>query len=127
MTTYKARCTNGIFEHVRTVSVSKKLKYLPYAQAGIRVISPNCVQLVSYETVVIEIDRGWLFVNGLYSMTTRRHISAFVKEWLPGLTYRDIKNLYENGQKLNIHTGEIALDFETVTTPANIPTVSFVA
>lgn len=127
MTTYKAHCINGVFEHVSTVCVTKKLKYLPCAQAGIRVIAPNCVQLVSYETVVIEIDRGWLFVNGLYSMTTRRHISAFVKEWLPGLTYQDIKYLYENGQKLNIHTGEIALDFETVTLPANVPTVSFVA
>lgn len=127
MTTYKARCTNGIFEHVRTVSVSKKLKYLPYAQAGIRVISPNCVQLVSYETIVIEIDRGWLVVNGLYSMSTRRHISAFVKEWLPGVTYQDIKALFENGEKLNIHTGEIAPKRKKVINPSNVPAVSFVA
>ena len=100
---------------------------MPYAQAGIRIKSNDRVELVSYETVVIEIDRGWLVVNGLYSMSTRRHISAFVKEWLPGVTYQDIKALFENGEKLNIHTGEIAPKRKKVINPTNVPDVSFVA
>ena len=62
--------------------------------------------LVSYTTTVIEITSdGWLYVNGLYSMTTRKHIGWFMR--LLGLSYQTAKTLYENRQILNLETGEI--------------------
>lgn len=62
--------------------------------------------LQSYNTIVAEIDsNGWLLINGLYSMTTRKHIGWFMHEI--GLTYQDAKNLYNDSMKMNIYTGEI--------------------
>lgn len=62
--------------------------------------------LISYSTTVAEVDStSWLYINGLYSMTTRKHLGWFMR--LLGLTYQDAKRLYENGEKLNLLTGEI--------------------
>jgi hypothetical protein len=64
---------------------------------------PNA--LISYSTTVAEVtaDR-WLYINGLYSMTTRKHLGWFMR--LLGLTYQDAKDLYNRGWKLNLDTGE---------------------
>lgn len=66
---------------------------------------PNA--LISYNTTVAEItaDR-WLYINGLYSMTTRKHLGWFMR--LLGLTYQDAKALYEKGEKMNLTTGQTA-------------------
>ena len=65
---------------------------------------PNA--LISYSTTVAEVDStSWLYINGLYSMTTRKHLGWFMQ--LLGLTYQDAKRLYENGEKLNLLTGEV--------------------
>ena len=62
--------------------------------------------LVSYTTTVIEITSdGWLYVNGLYSKTTRKHIGWFMR--LLGMTYQDAKALYEDGMTYNVNTGEV--------------------
>jgi len=105
MTHYTAHCSNGYFSYDRIVYVSKRLDSMPAAQAGI-IERKNGVQLVSYETIVAEIENGWLHVYGTFSNTTRRHIGAFMKEFAPGYTYQDAKRCYEKDIELNIHTGE---------------------
>ena len=84
-----------------------KLSNHPYAQCSVR-NSNGWTILASYETDVIIIDNeGWLYVNGLYSVTTRKHIGYFLKEYAPGMTYQAAKNLYENNECCNIYSGEI--------------------
>ena len=85
-----------------------KLKNHPYAQCSVRVNPDGSVVFKSYTTVVIYINKdGWLYVNGLYSATTKKQIGYFLKEYVPFLNYYDIKILYYNKCALNIHTGEI--------------------
>ena len=62
--------------------------------------------LKSYNTMVIEINQwGWMRVNGLYSMTTRKHIGWFMKHI--GSSYQMAKQLYEDNKVMNIYTGEV--------------------
>ena len=85
----------------------KKLKYMPYAQA--KVYQDNTMTaLISYQTDVLYITDHWLRCTGLYSMTTRRHISAFLKEYLPNVSFQTIKTLASTGFQLNLLTGEVA-------------------
>lgn len=83
----------------------RKLKKMPYANATIIENDSKNINLISYVTTVIEIKDGWLQVNGLYSMTTRRHISNFMREF--GFSYQLAKQLYEDKMALNIFTGEV--------------------
>lgn len=84
-----------------------KLKNHPYAQCSVRVLIDGSLVFTSYSTDVIYIDKdGWLYVSGLYSATTRKQIGYFLKEYVPDLTYQDIKSLYYNKRVLNIYTGE---------------------
>lgn len=77
-----------------------------YAQTYVRIFDDDTVQLVSYVTTVIEIDpEGWLHVNGLYSMTTIKHIGWFMRE--RGMTYQLAKQLYHDRKDMNIYTGEV--------------------
>ena len=79
----------------------------PYAQAKIARRDDGAIALVSYQTTVIAIDPdGWMTVGGLYSMTTRKHIGAFMRE-IANLDYHTAKLCYERGWELNIRTGEI--------------------
>ena len=72
----------------------KKLSSMPYAQAHVE-ISPNgTIALFSYTTMVCQVDTdGFVLVTGLYSMTTRKHISAFMREF--GMDYCIAKECYE--------------------------------
>ena len=77
-----------------------------YAATYVRIFDDNTVQLVSYTTTVIEITPdGWLSVNGLYSMTTIKHIGWFMRE--RGFTYQLAKQLYKDNKLFNIYTGEV--------------------
>lgn len=77
-----------------------------YAQTYVRIFEDGTVQLVSYTTTVIEITSdGWMTVNGLYSMTTIKHIGWFMRE--RGMTYQLAKQLYNDNMKMNIYTGEV--------------------
>ena len=85
-----------------------KLKNHPYAQCYVRVLIDGSVVFTSYSTDVIYIDKdGWLYVSGLYSATTRKQIGWFLNEYVPALSYQDIKSLYYNNRVLNIYTAEI--------------------
>lgn len=62
--------------------------------------------LKSYNTVAVIIDAdGWLTVNGLYSMTTIKHIGWFMRAI--GYSYQFAKALYNDGEKYNVFTGEL--------------------
>jgi hypothetical protein len=84
-----------------------KLSAMPYAQAFVYRNAEYATVLRSYQTDVAYIDSyGWLVVNGLYSMTTRKHIGAFVKEYAK-ISFQLAKKFYEDGMKYNIFTGEV--------------------
>ena len=84
----------------------KKLNSLPYGQAEVYEYANGDLDLISYRTCVIKVRNGWLECTGLYSRTTINHIGKFMREYGFG-TYYTAKNLYMNGLKMNIHTGEI--------------------
>lgn len=86
----------------------KKLKEIPYGQAFVEIDKEhNNIYLWSYRTLVAKVENGWLTINGLYSMTTRKHIGAFMREYCKS-TYQMAKQLYEDGYMLDIDTGEVA-------------------
>lgn len=86
----------------------RKLSRMPFAQCGVNFDEHGGIKLVSYSTVVIDIDpMGWLVCTGTYSQTTRKHISAFLKEYAPNIGYYDAKGCFENKMTINIHTREV--------------------
>jgi hypothetical protein len=88
--------------------ITKKtnLKTMPYAQATVTIFENNDMILRSYTTDVIIISDGWMSCTGTYSQTTRRHISAFMREYNFG-DYQLAKFLYQEKIKINIYTGEV--------------------
>ena len=96
---------NGYFI-IDTTAYEEPLYFLPYAQAYIKRYD-GYVELWSYLTHVATIKwyaskSGVCFTTiecyGLFSATTRRHISAFAKQF--GLKYHDFKSAYEQGDAL---------------------------
>ena len=91
----------------------KKLKTMPYAQAHIEIID-DTQYLYSYYTLVatVRTENGekWIRCYGLYSATTRKHISAFAKE--NGLQFTDFKSIAGNSYEMNMSTGEVIFDGE---------------
>ena len=87
--------------------IKRKLAKMPSANAHVEIGDDGSIVLVSYVTKVVIIDKdGWMTVTGLYSPTTRRHISRFMDEY----TYYDYyfaKKLCEDGVRYNIKTGEV--------------------
>jgi len=81
-----------------------KFKEHTSAQASINYYTDGTVALQSYQTIVVEVRENWIKVNGLYSATTRKHIGWFAKMF--NLTYRDLKQLYEDSKIYNMSTGE---------------------
>ena len=77
-----------------------------YARTYVREWEDGTTELVSYTTTVIEITPdGWMTVNGLYSMTTIKHIGWFMRE--RGYSYQLAKHLYTHNLKMNVRTGEV--------------------
>lgn len=92
--------------------IIKKLNTMPYAQAHTETID-GIQYLFSYNTLVAtyrkdDDDGTWIRCNGLYSATTRRHISAFARQ--NGLTFKDFKDIAGEPYELNIDTGEVITD-----------------
>lgn len=86
----------------------KKLSAMPYAQAHVEINGDGDICLFSYVTLVAWIDRdGWCGCTGTYSQTTRKHISAFAKEYAAPLDYYSFKKAYEGAYVVNCHTGEV--------------------
>ena len=88
--------------------MEKKLAKMPYAQAKVIIMDNGAIVLRSYYTDVALIQAdGWLSINGLYSATTRKHIGAFMREYV-NAGYQLAKQLYNDNMKYNIYTGEVA-------------------
>ena len=87
--------------------MEKKLNKMPHAQAKVIIMNNGNIILRSYYTDVAMIrSDGWLTINGLYSATTRRHISTFVKEYA-NISYQLAKDLCVKKMAYNIYTGEV--------------------
>lgn len=85
----------------------KKLSAIPYGNAFVEIDTDNGnLYLWSYRTLVAKVENNWLTVNGLYSATTRTHISAFMREYCKS-DYQMAKQLYTDGYRLDITTGEV--------------------
>lgn len=85
----------------------KTLSKMPYANAHVRIDNDGSITLVSYVTDVVRISAdGWIEVTGLYSATTRRHISRFMDEYT-NRDYYFAKSLYEKGIRYNLNTGDV--------------------
>ena len=82
------------------------LKKMPYAQAKVQIVESGAnlrCNLISYNTCVAHIiDGGWVLVNGLYSATTRKHLSALAAEYC-GTSYQTLKRCYEKNLAYNIY------------------------
>ena len=90
--------------------MERTLKKMPYAQAKIRDyadIGRDMRILQSYRTDVIIVNNGIMECTGLYSMTTRKHISAFLWEYYPRISFSMVKTIAGTGKKLDVMTGEI--------------------
>ena len=91
---------------------TKRLRDIPYGNVKVRIYKNEKGEeyrtvLQSYATDVVEIDKnGWVFVNTLYSRTTRKHISAFCREYLP-FDYYTLKQCYYEDTVINKNTGEV--------------------
>lgn len=96
--TRKINYCNGYFMQTAILS-GEPLSRMPYASAVVRKERDGRIVLQSYQTDVIEITPdGWMTCSGTYSATTRKHISAFLKEYAPGLCYCDAKRIAETGE-----------------------------
>ena len=85
---------------------SKRFNGHEKAAAQINYYNDGSFSLVSYATIVATVDNeGWLHINGLYSHTTIKHISWFMK--MIGLSYQTAKQLVCDNIDMNIHTGEV--------------------
>ena len=91
----------------------KKLSRMPYAQAHVEIDDDGNINLFSYVTLVCTITADkWLTCTGTYSQTTRKHIGAFMHEYVSYPSgahgsYYEAKECYEYHRAMNIETGEI--------------------
>lgn len=86
----------------------KKLKNHKSAQAHI--LEHNEKEyLISYTTdvLIVNYNTDIMEVTGLYSSTTRRHISWYLAERFPHISYYTVKKAYDNKKNINIVTGEL--------------------
>lgn len=93
--------------------IIKKLSAMPYAQAHVEIDNDGNTYLYSYVTLVCELTAdGWLTCTGTYSATTRKHIGAFMREYVEYPngergSYHEAKNCYLGGYRFNVLTGEM--------------------
>lgn len=122
MITKKVRCLNGYYEEVKTVTYDRVLKYMPYAQAGVvfKKASKETI-LVSYASCILSIadNKAVYFYNTApnCSRTTIKHVIKFLKEYLPMITYQQIKKAFieddttpwiiQDNKLINPYTGEV--------------------
>ena len=93
------------------VQIDKRLALQPYSQAGVNFTEDGGILLISYVTPVLYIDsENWLHCNGYYSNTTIRHMSCFLREYCPNISYQFMKECDRKGLAINIDTLETKPD-----------------
>ena len=85
----------------------RKLDNHRYSQCHVEITDTATIHFFSYSTLVCSIDDGWLSCSGLYSMTTRKQIGWFLKEYAPRITFQMVKQCVEDNTMIDINTGEI--------------------
>lgn len=80
----------------------QRLSDHPYAQAKV-LISNDYIELQSYNTIVIRYDKiqKLIMYTGTYSNTTRKHMSWFLHEYIPQLSYRRLTQ-HESNEWLDL-------------------------
>lgn len=120
MITKKVRCIyGGYYEQIKSVKYDRALEYKPFAQAGV-VLDDEGATLVSYESPIIRLHCDAIeFFNTApdYSRTTISHVSAFLKEYAPTISYFQVKKAFNtdalnewhivDGDLVNPLTGEV--------------------
>ena len=86
--------------------MTKTLAKMPYAQAQTRDYLGMRI-LQSYATDVIIVQNGLMRCTGLYSMTTRKHISAFLWEYYPSISFNMVKAIAGTTKRIDVKTGEV--------------------
>lgn len=100
--------------------MKKMLKCMPHAQAFVNQKEDGSYDLFSYSTKAATLTAdGWLTIHCWCSPTTRRHVVAFMDEYVYGIqskeeqgkantsAYQTCKALYEGNMKLDTTTGEV--------------------
>lgn len=100
--------------------MKKFLKCMPHAQAFVEESADGTRTLTSYKTEAATISAdGILTIKCWCSPTTRRHVVAFVDEYVHGLqskaeqnalnlqTYQTCKALFEGHMAMDVTTGEV--------------------
>ena len=82
---------------------AKPLKKHRFCQCGVVHSGVDDYSLISYDSVVIEVHNGIMHINGLYTQTTKKHISYFLEEYYPNVKFKYVKYAYEH--QLNIAAG----------------------
>lgn len=78
---------------------------MPHAQAKVLINDFGDIYLQSYNTLVASVVNSVLEVGGLYSMTTRKHLSAFAREYADLFDFLVIKEIANSEDKgYNIQT-----------------------
>ena len=79
------------------------LESMPYASASVLHTNDGTTLLRSYSTIVAAIDsNGYVYCFWNYSATTRKHLSAFAKQY--GFNYQIFKDLMDGRREcFNIH------------------------
>ena len=77
-----------------------------HASAQCEVLLFDCedIALRSYRTTVIyyHAATGFLYCTGTYSQTTRKHISWFLREYFPTVSYQSMRDCYLNDEKYHV-------------------------
>ena len=107
MKKFVAHEINGYWAQDVDVWVDRRLTAMPYAQAGV-ILRDGKAILMSYSTEAATLDTvdGWLSIDCLCSATTRRHVSAFLREYCPGVSYYDAKAAFNGKYAINVYTGD---------------------
>lgn len=78
-----------------------KLRNHPSSQCHVTVYDSGNIKFTSYATDVIFVKyidgKRYIECTGTYSATTRRQIGWFLKEYIPELTYQDMKAIVGKG------------------------------
>lgn len=100
--------------------MKKMLKLMPHGQAYVTILDNGTAVLTSYEMEAATLTPdAWLTVKEWSSPTIRRHVVAFIDEYVYHInsrkeqdrarteSYQTAKALYEMNVSMNIETGEI--------------------
>lgn len=129
----KRKVLNGYYYTM--VEYDAPLKLQPYAQAGVRYFAEpsslnpdnydrlNVVQLVSYVTPILvykmDLDELYIVFDPTYSTSTRKHVISFLREFVPNVTYQQVRDAYnaylkDDKEKYIISAGEGMTGFDTL-------------